>query len=310
MRELHTLSKFQKKNDEMEEFKMNEKVTQLIGRVKLGAKKNAPELLLAGALITGTATIITASRATLKARDLKVTLDKDNESLNDLLEANQITDESAKLAIRKTYSKYALDLVKTYAIPTGLYVATIGMIFTSYKIQKDRQLALSAALGACTAAYTSLVNKLKNGAAYGLTAKEVMEGIQAREVVDSETGEVIIEKYQVEAVDTSCYKVRFDRYATAWEKDKFQNECTLRSEENWANDKLRLQGYLFLNDVFERLGLPKTKTGQIVGWVYEGYGDGFIDFGVTDCSNYEDVTYDSNAFDLNFNVDGDILTDF
>ena len=84
-----------------------------------------------------------------------------------------------------------------------------------------------------------------------------------KEVVDSETGEVKLEKVQGEPVD-SLYKVRFDKYSTAWEKDKFQNESTLKGEESWANDVLRLQGYLFLNDVYDRLGLPRTKHGQIV----------------------------------------------
>lgn len=263
---------------------MNEKITQLIGSVKLGARRNAPELLLAGALITGTATVITASRATLKAGEIHAHLNEDKASLEYLIQSGGITDENAKAVIRKTYTQYGLELAKTYAVPVALYAGTVAMIFASYKIQKNRQLALSASLAACTAAYNTLVNKLKNGAAFGLTAKEVMDGVQAREVVDPETGEVKIEKYQAEAIDTSVYHVRFDRYSAAWEKDKFQNECTLRSEENWANDMLRCQGYLFLNDVYDRLGLPRTKTGQIVGWLLNGEGDGFVDFGAIDCT--------------------------
>ena len=85
---------------------------------------------------------------------------------------------------------------------------------------------------------------------------------------------------------------------------------TLKCEENWANDKLKIDGFVFLNDVYDRLGLPRTRTGQIVGWVLDGEGDGFIDFGITDCEKYEDARFTRNAFDLNFNVDGDILSKF
>ena len=49
---------------------MKEKAMQLIGKVKLGAKRNAPELLLGGALITGTATVVLAGRASIKAKEL------------------------------------------------------------------------------------------------------------------------------------------------------------------------------------------------------------------------------------------------
>ena len=44
---------------------------ELIGKIKLGAKRNAPELLLGAGLITGTACVITASKATLKAKKIK-----------------------------------------------------------------------------------------------------------------------------------------------------------------------------------------------------------------------------------------------
>ena len=285
---------------------MREQVTQLIGKVKLGAKRNAPEILLGGAFLTGTASIVLASRATLKAKDIKNTLEGNKMALEFNLNAGSITENEAKASIRKIYMKYALDLTKEYAIPAGLYAATVAMVFSSYKIQKNRQVALATALAACTTAYNTLLDKLKNGAAMGLTAKEVLEGVEGREVVDQETGEVTIEKVQGEPVN-GLYQVRFDRYATAWEKDKFQNETTLRSEENWANDRLRLQGYVFLNDIYDRLGIPRTKVGQIVGWTLNGDGDGFIDFGIKDCAEYEDIRYDSNAFDLNFNVDGNIL---
>lgn len=289
---------------------MKEKTMKLLGKVKLGAKRNAPELLLGGALITGTATVILTGRASIKAKELADQRAVDKAAMAYKLSKDGYSEEEIEVEIRKTFVSYALSLAKEYAVPVALYAATVGMIFGSYKIQKNRQVALSAALASCTAAYKTLVNKLQTGAAAGLTAKEVLDGIEVAHSVDPETGELTVEKYQGEPIDTSVYKVRFDEYSTVWEKDKFVNEMTLKCEENWANDKLRLQGYLFLNDVYDRLGLPRTKTGQIVGWLAEGDGDGYVDFGVFDCEGYQDVRYNRNAFDLNFNVDGDILSKF
>ena len=54
----------------------------------------------------------------------------------------------------------------------------------------------------------------------------------------------------------------------------------------------------------------EDKAGQIVGWVKNGEGDGYVSFGTFDCSKYEDIRYDENAFDLEFNCDGDILCKF
>lgn len=284
---------------------INEKIQRTIGKVKLGAKKNAPELCLIGAAVTGTACVATSIIATTKLGKINDNKDK---SLEEIMESyKNITDEvEMKKEIRKVYFNYAFDLVKNYSIPAGLYASTILLIFKSYKIQKNRQIALSTALTACTTAYNALVTKLKTGAEYGLTAKQVLDGVEVKEVVDEETGEVKTELYQGAPIEY-MYKFRFDKYSECWEKSKLQNESTLRCEENWANDMLQLRGYVFLNDVLDRLGLPKTPAGQFVGWKLNGEGDNYVDFRIKDCSEYDNVKYDENAFDLDFNVDGDIL---
>lgn len=282
---------------------MKNKLIAIKGKTMYWAKKNAPELLLGTALVTGTACVITSSRATLKAASIK---DYFEEDLN-MVKVCEGDEEAAKKEIKSLYMKYAFDLMKTYAVPAGLYAATVAAVFASYKTQKNRQIALSTALAGMTTAYNQLLNKLKNGAEHGLTCKEVMEGYEVVDRVDEETGEVISTKVKgdpVKAITT----VRFDRYSTAWVTDKFQNKCTLQSVENWANDMLRLQGFIFLNDVYDRLGIPKTKSGQIFGWRKDGIG--YVDFQVVDCATLDNCTYDDNAFDLTFNIDGDILSDF
>ena len=217
---------------------------------------------------------------------------------------------SKAMSVAKAVGSFAFyEALGSYAIPFTLYAATIAFVMGSYTIQKNRMKALSATLASVSASYAALVAKLKNGAEHGLTAKEVLDGVEVKTSVD-ENGNVVEEKVQGDPVETSPYKFRFDKYSINWEKDKFQNQCTLISEENWANDVLSLQGYLFLNDVLDRLGIPRTKAGQIVGWVKNGEGDGYVSFGTFDCSKYEDIRYDENAFDLEFNCDGDILCKF
>lgn len=60
----------------------------------------------------------------------------------------------------------------------------------------------------------------------------------------------------------------FDKGSYMWNRDGHCNLMFLRSQERYCNDILRHRGHIFLNEVFDMLGLPRTKLGQIVGWYY------------------------------------------
>ena len=89
------------------------------------------------------------------------------------------------------------------------------------------------------------------------------------------------------------------------------------SAQQFANDKLRSQGYLFLNDVYEMLGFPLVPEGQVVGWVLDesnaSYSENVIDFGIWDMHSVENVAFingEEKAVVLDFNVDGVIYDTF
>lgn len=83
----------------------------------------------------------------------------------------------------------------------------------------------------------------------------------------------------------------------------------LRAEQQYANDRLRVRGYLYLNEVYDRLGIGGSKMGQIVGWVYDPDNpdyDNFVDFGIREV-DIEDAYGVSPKIMLDFNVQGNIL---
>lgn len=43
----------------------------------------------------------------------------------------------------------------------------------------------------------------------------------------------------------------------------------LKRQERYANDILKTRGHLYLNEVYDILGLPRTVAGQVVGWIYD-----------------------------------------
>ena len=84
----------------------------------------------------------------------------------------------------------------------------------------------------------------------------------------------------------------------------------LKLTQDRANDLLRMRGYLFLNDVYEMLGMERSKAGQLVGWVYDEknpIGDNYVDFGIYDSRNERFVNGYYHTALLDFNVDGNIL---
>ena len=80
-------------------------------------------------------------------------------------------------------------------------------------------------------------------------------------------------------------------------------EVYLKTVQSFFNEKLRVNGYVFLSEILEYLELGVTTFYQVVGWTFNGDGDGFIDFGIT-CSEHPYV------FELDFNCDGCILDKF
>ena len=76
----------------------------------------------------------------------------------------------------------------------------------------------------------------------------------------------------------------------------------LKLMQNHANKLLKIKKTVFLNEVYEMLGLSRTQEGQVVGWHYDEknpIGDNYIDFGLDDATISE-----SEYIVLDFNVDG------
>lgn len=82
----------------------------------------------------------------------------------------------------------------------------------------------------------------------------------------------------------------------------------LKNQQTYINDVLKLEKRVYLNDVYELLGLSKTEIGGRVGWRYleeNLVGDNFIDFGIYREENRAFITGDiSEPLILDFNVDG------
>ena len=98
----------------------------------------------------------------------------------------------------------------------------------------------------------------------------------------------------------SKYARAFDEISVNWDKDQKVNLMFIKLCQQHANDLLKKKGTVFLNEVYEMLGLPRSQEGCVVGWHYDEkkpIGDNYIDFDLFNVSVL-------NLIVLDFNVDG------
>lgn len=100
------------------------------------------------------------------------------------------------------------------------------------------------------------------------------------------------------SIKPSEYARFFDENCQLWHNNTEENKYTLKLIQTNADSKLQAIGYLFLNDMYDMMGIPRSKIGQLVGWVYEDE---------TSHVNFSLYEGPNNMILVDFNVDGLII---
>ncbi len=296
-------------------------LTRKVSVAKLKIKKHTPEIMLVAGTVGVVTSAVMACKATLKVTDVldeaKNNLDKIHTVAEDPDFAEEYTPEDAKKDTAIVYAKTGMELVKLYGPAVLLGAASIGCLIGSHKIMKKRNVALAAAYMTEHTGFKEYRDRLieRFGAdldrelKYDIKTKEIEETI----VHEDGTESTVKTKVDVAHINkNSQYDRFFDDGCRGWEKNAEMNLYRVKQVENWANDVLQSRKYLFLNEVYEEFGIPKTIAGQTVGWVYDEEhptGDNYVDFGIFDLHNPEKrafVNGKERVILLQFNVDGPI----
>ena len=300
---------------------MKEKFVNMYNGVKGKVEKHSPEILMGVGVVGVVTGTVMACRATLKLNDIleeaQETRDKIKEVASNPNYEDKYTEEDAKKDLTINYVQTGVKVAKLYAPAVAVGVAGVGCVLASHDIMKKRNVALSAAYLTVDKSFKEYKQRVVDRFGEEVE-KEIRYGIKAEEIVETVTDEEGNETTVTETVKTmnptlySDYARFFDEASPCWQNDPEYNLMFLRAQQQYANDLLRAKGRLFLNDVYEMLGLEKSKAGQIVGWVYDREnpnGDNFVDFGIYDMSK-ERVRAFVNGYETNilldFNVDGNI----
>jgi hypothetical protein len=287
-------------------------VTSRVGRQVLVTQKHSPTLLVGAGIVGVIATVVLASRATLKMEEvLREAEEKDAQIKGAIaLETENYSEEDARKDKIGVRVKTAGKIVKLYAPAAIVGVLSVGALAGSHVILSRRNVALTAAYAAVDRGFKEYRQRVVEE--FGeLKDREFRFGMVENELaVDTDDGVAV---KTVKGVDPksfderSIYAKLFDEYNRYWKKEWTMNQLFIQCQQNYANDLLRANGHVFLNEVYDMLGIERTKAGAVVGWV-KGHGDDKIDFGIAD-------TYDGMRFIkgqersvvLDFNVHGVIL---
>ena len=322
----------------MKKFEFMNNMTRTFHKVGFQLKKHSPEIMIVAGVAGTVASAVMACKATTKVHEI---LEESKDKVNQvhevlanedlryeevkqedgaLVRVEKYTEDDSKKDLAVIYLQTGLKFAKLYGPSIILGAVSITSILASHNIMRKRNVALAAAYTAVDKSFKGYRSRVIERFGEELD-KELRYNIKAKEietVVTDENGEEKIVKEIVQVSDNdptfySDYAKCFDNGCTGWTKNAEMNLMFLRRQQDWANERLKARGYLFLNEVYESLGIPRTKAGQVVGWVYDTKnptGDNYVDFGIYNIHNEQArdfVNGIERSIWLDFNVDGNIL---
>lgn len=306
-------------------------LTRTFHRAGLVLKKHSPEIMVVAGVIGGITSAVMACKATTKLDEVKKQHEENIKKINDAAEKGHIvieedgaitsetyTQEDAEKDLKIVTAKHGLKIAGLYAPSVILGTASVVSILAGHRILKKRSLALAAAYLTEHNGFKEYRNNVieRFGTELDKELKYNIKKQEVEEIVVDEDGTEKIEKRVITTAninEPSVYARFFDESCAGWTKDPEYNLIFVKRQQDYANEKLQKRGHLFLNEVYEMLGLPRTTAGQIVGWVYDPENpdvDSHVSFGIHDVTDERKRAF-VNGYErsilLDFNVDGEIV---
>lgn len=296
-------------------------------------RDNKEKILLGTGLAAGLGTVILASKGTLAAKDI---LAEHKQNVKDINEAAAASEEYKE---SKDYKSDVLGncvatgskLAKAYAPSVVMGATSVCCILAQHKMMSNKVVKLEETVASLSAAYIAVDTAFKKYRKrvvdkYGVEVDRELRFGEHTETIDitevDEKGKTKKHKEKVKVVDDldiSDYAKFFDATSAEfiyqdpqhYKPDWDANIRFLNIRQTYCNTKLEKQGYLFLNDVYDELGIPRTKAGQVVGWIFDPEDptiDSRVSFGIFEPRNHRTINgYEEECILLDFNVDGVIV---
>lgn len=298
---------------------------------------NKDRLLLAGGITLGVGTVVSTVRSTLNCQKI-VKNHKDTMemiSLREEISPEYKGSQDEKDDVKRVYISTATSIAKQVVLPAALGAGSLTCFVGEHYVMRNKVTKLSETVVGLSAAYAAVdtafkkyrknvVDELGEEADERFRTGLKKEKIEVEETDEKgKTKKVKKEISVIDEPDISDYAKFFDcaseqfiwkdplHYHPDWDA----NIHFLNCQQSYANQLLRIKGYLFLNDVYDMLGIPKTKAGQVVGWIYDPEDetiDSRVSFGTYELRNKKVINQEGGyeyeqCILLDFNVDGVII---
>ena len=306
----------------------------LVKRVLWVGKKYAPEILTYGGLVTMIGGTVFACKQTPKAvaivddtkKNLAVIKETEEEAAKNDRKVSRngglisYSTQDYKKDITIAHVNNIKALAKTYAVPGLMLVGGAAMVLGGHGILRKRNAVAIATLSSVMEGF----NKYR-----GNVVKELGEAADKRfrfgkgtpdvvETVDAETGELTQEKTSTDGFsEFPDDDPRFFLFSKETAPDMYKGNllmdlAQLRSFQNLATDILRVDGNIPVNTIRKICGVKPIDEGLDNGYVVDGNGDGYVDFGLFDRVTGEPKSWvyecvkEGQGIPIELNIDGNI----
>lgn len=293
-------------------------IANKFGRQLLHLQKASPQVMFVGGIAAGLGATVMACRATLNLSDTLAEIENLKDKSELLHEQYQDNPDNGyddkkyaktQMALRV---KTILDVTKLYAPAAGLMMISVAMLTGSHVTLNRRNASLTAAYASVDKAFEEYRKRVKDELGEEKDRNFRYGTRTVEETVQTDEGKKKVVKHtRVAEGQPSQYARFFDESCADWKRNAEYNKIFLQAQQNYFNDMLKARGHVFLNEVYDALGLPRSQAGAVVGWLLEKGGDNYVDFGVFDNLANPHVKDFVNGQEysilLDFNVDGVIF---
>lgn len=285
-------------------------------RAALVLQKNSPAIMTGVGVVGMVGATVLACRATLNAGDIldegrdKIRMVKDARALVQQpdWDGSEYTEEQYKTELTISYIQTAVNLGRLYLPAILIGACSITMIIGGQREMWKRNAALATAYQTLHTSFDRYRKRVEENFGREID-RDIWAGVveESVEETDEEGNTTVETKFDVDPDRASVYSRWFDEYNPHYQNVAEYNLMFLRTTQSQMNDRLKARGHVFLNEVYDALGIKRSPAGAVTGWVYNREtGDDYIDFGL-----YEDNTTARDFINgwekrvlLDFNVDG------
>lgn len=266
----------------------------MAGNGLLLAKAHAPEILVGTGVAGFGLTVYGACKATVRAQEI---LDEKETKLNLIQEQQNRGDITAIAAANfaeNEKKKARNGLIRAYVPVATTGVASVILVLGGYRMINGRLVATAAAYKTLEAGFDRYRNNVRGE--FGeetdwrmlnsIKPEDMEKAIEEREInraIEADNKRKKLHHKKKRDSYQEIYSKIFDQYSDRWRRSWTPDQVFqyLRQKQREANDMLAIRKHIFLNEVYDLLGLERTEEGAVVGWIItKNNPDSFVDFGI------------------------------